>query len=50
MFVYRAFTDKGESNCHFPAPGKNCMTHRQALARIVAKIIHTTMQLCLTSC
>jgi hypothetical protein len=28
---YSAFSDKVESNCHFPAPGWNCMTHRQAL-------------------
>jgi hypothetical protein len=21
---YSAFTDKVESNCHFPAPGRNC--------------------------
>jgi hypothetical protein len=28
---YSAFTDKVERNCHFPAPGWNCMTHRQAL-------------------
>jgi hypothetical protein len=26
-----AFTDKVERNCHFPAPGWKCMTHRQAL-------------------
>jgi hypothetical protein len=25
------FTDKVERNCHFPASGWNCMTHRQAL-------------------
>jgi hypothetical protein len=31
MFYYSAFTAKGERNCHFPAPGWNCMTHRQAL-------------------
>jgi hypothetical protein len=29
--IYSAFTDKVERNCHFPAPGWNCMTHRQAL-------------------
>jgi hypothetical protein len=28
---YTAFTDKVERNCHFPAPGRNCMTHSQAL-------------------
>jgi hypothetical protein len=26
------------------------MTHRQALTTIAAKIIHTTVQLCLKSC
>jgi hypothetical protein len=26
-----AFTEKIERNCHFWVPGKNCMTHRQAL-------------------
>jgi hypothetical protein len=25
------FTDEVERNCHFPASGWNCMTHRQAL-------------------
>jgi hypothetical protein len=29
--LYSALTDKVERNCHFPAPGWNCMTHRQAL-------------------
>jgi hypothetical protein len=29
--ICSAFTDKPERNCHFPAPGRNCMTHRQAL-------------------
>jgi hypothetical protein len=29
--LYSAFTDKVESNWHFPAPGRNCMTHRQGL-------------------
>jgi hypothetical protein len=28
---YSAFTNKAEINCHFPAPGWNCLTHRQAL-------------------
>jgi hypothetical protein len=28
---YSAFTDKPERNCHFSVPGRNCMTHRQAL-------------------
>jgi hypothetical protein len=28
---YSAFTDKVERNCHFSAPGWNCVTHRQAL-------------------
>jgi hypothetical protein len=31
MFLLPAFTDQVERNCHFPAPGWNCMTHRQAL-------------------
>jgi hypothetical protein len=29
--LYSVFTDKPERTCHFPAPGRNCMTHRQAL-------------------
>jgi hypothetical protein len=29
--LYSAFTDKLVRNCHFPAPGRNCTTHRQAL-------------------
>jgi hypothetical protein len=28
---YSTFADKVERNCHFPAPGWNCMTHRQSL-------------------
>jgi hypothetical protein len=31
FFTYSAFTDEPEHNCHFPAPGKKCMTNRQAL-------------------
>jgi hypothetical protein len=30
-FIYIAFTDKQERNCLFPAPGRNCITHRQAI-------------------
>jgi hypothetical protein len=29
-----ASTDKGEHNRHFSAPGRNCMTHHQALQDI----------------
>jgi hypothetical protein len=29
--LYSAFTDKVERNCHFPAPGWNRVTRRQAL-------------------
>jgi hypothetical protein len=29
--MYSAFADKPERNCHFPVPGRNCMTHLQAL-------------------
>jgi len=29
--IYSAFTAKPERNCHFPAPGRSCMTHSQAL-------------------
>jgi hypothetical protein len=28
---YIAFTEKSERNCHIPVPGRNCMTHCQAL-------------------
>jgi hypothetical protein len=28
---HSAFTDNPEHNCHFPVPGRNCTTHRQAL-------------------
>jgi hypothetical protein len=28
---YGAFTDKAVRICHFPSPGWNCMTHRQAV-------------------
>jgi hypothetical protein len=44
-----ASTDKVKCNCHFLAPSRNCVTHWQALTVIVTKIIHTTVQLCLTS-
>jgi hypothetical protein len=30
MYLYSAFADKVERNCHFPVPGWNCMTNRQA--------------------
>jgi hypothetical protein len=29
--LHSAFTDKLERNCHFPASGRNCTTHCQAL-------------------
>jgi hypothetical protein len=29
--MHSAYTDKPDSNCHFPAPGRNCITHCQAL-------------------
>jgi hypothetical protein len=29
--IYSAFTEKIERKCRFPAPGWNCMTHREAL-------------------
>jgi hypothetical protein len=29
LVLYSAFTDKVERKYHFPAPGWNCMTHRQ---------------------
>jgi hypothetical protein len=29
--LYSEFTYIPERNCHFPVPGRNCMTHRQAL-------------------
>jgi hypothetical protein len=50
QIYYSAFTDKPERNCHFPAPGTNCTTHRQALTVTAYKIIHTTVQLCQTPC
>jgi hypothetical protein len=30
-YNYGAYTEKVERNCHFPAPGWNCMTYRQVL-------------------
>jgi hypothetical protein len=35
------------SNCRFPTTGRSRMTHRQAQLSAAAKIIHTTVQLCL---
>jgi hypothetical protein len=29
--LFSAFTNKAERNCHFSAPGRKYMTHRQAL-------------------
>jgi hypothetical protein len=34
-----------ERSYNFPAPGRICMTHRQALAATAAKIINTTLRL-----
>jgi hypothetical protein len=39
-----------EEHLLFPKAGRNRMTHRQALAATVAKIIQRTVQLCLASC
>jgi uncharacterized membrane protein len=47
--IIQRFTDKSERNCHIPAPRGKCMTHRHPLTT-AAKIIHTTVQLCLTLC
>jgi hypothetical protein len=30
-FLYNEFADLVTRNCHFLAPGRNCMSHRQAL-------------------
>jgi hypothetical protein len=37
-------------NTHFLAPGKSCMTHRQALTSTAATVIHTGVQPPRTSC
>jgi hypothetical protein len=50
IWKYSVSTDKVKLNCHFPDHGRNCMTHRQVLKAVNAKIIHTAVQLCLTSC
>lgn len=34
MQMYSAFTNKTESNCHFPAPSWSCTIHLQALQDI----------------
>jgi hypothetical protein len=31
FYLFIVVTDKVERNCYFPAPGWNCMTHRQEL-------------------
>jgi hypothetical protein len=33
-----------ERNFHFPAPGRKCITHRQAPAATACKITRTTLQ------
>jgi hypothetical protein len=48
-FKYSASTDRWESNCHLPSPGRSYMTHRQATAATAAKILHTTVMLCLNN-
>jgi hypothetical protein len=48
--LYSASTDEAERSCRFLVPSRNCMTQCQALTATAAKIIHTTVQLCLTSC
>lgn len=42
---YSAFTVKIEYNCHFPDPGRNCMTHSQELQSIhdTCYLIHTAV-------
>jgi hypothetical protein len=42
------FTDEVKCNCHFLAPGSNCMTQNQALTVVATKLNHRTVQLCLT--
>jgi hypothetical protein len=44
------YSDIVTCNCHLLAPSRNCMSHHPALTATAAKIIHKTMQLCLTSC
>lgn len=39
MLLYSAFNDKVERKCHFPVPGWNCKTHRQALQVIPNTIL-----------
>jgi hypothetical protein len=47
--LYSTFTVIVTHNCHLPAPSRNYMTHYLALTAIATEIIHTTMQLYLTS-
>jgi hypothetical protein len=35
--MHSASTEEVERNYHFPAHGRNCMTHRQALTAVAAK-------------
>jgi hypothetical protein len=37
IYLFIVVTDKVERNCYFPAPGWNCMTHRQALQGFLDK-------------
>jgi hypothetical protein len=41
--MYSEHDDKIQCSCHFPAPGSNCVTHRQALAATAAKIVYRTI-------
>jgi hypothetical protein len=42
---YSAFSDKPERNCHFSAPGRNCMTHRQALQILPIRVKNRSIKI-----
>jgi hypothetical protein len=47
---YSSSSDEAEHSCHFLATSMNRLSHCKVLTAIAAKIIHTTVQLCLTLC
>jgi hypothetical protein len=47
---YSAYEDKFQHSSKSPAPGRNWINLRQALPATAARILHRTIQLCLTMC
>jgi hypothetical protein len=44
VIKYSAFTDKVERNCRFPAPGWNCIIHRQVLQSLPIRVKYRSIK------